>query len=103
MPISYPMPTWSVCKAMFELAAPGFFARGKQPAAFFSATELKIWKPVRFEKYAADYKLGYQRPARFAASQLTPSPTPVELGSSYIGDGQNSTNTIYTPLSGPKR
>ena len=55
-PISYPVPTWSACKAMFESVARGFFARGKQPAAFFSATEIEIWKPVRFEKYVTNYR-----------------------------------------------
>ncbi|MDD5200354.1 MAG: CRISPR-associated protein Cas5 [Terrimicrobiaceae bacterium] len=55
-PISYPVPTWSACKAMFESVARGFFARGGQPAAFFSATEIEIWKPVRFEKYVTNYR-----------------------------------------------
>jgi CRISPR-associated protein Cas5d len=55
-PISYPVPTWSACKAMFESVARGFFARGGEPAAFFSATEIEIWKPVRFEKYVTNYR-----------------------------------------------
>ena len=55
-PISYPLPTWSACKAMFESVARGFFAGGRQPAAFFSATEIEIWKPVRFEKYVTNYR-----------------------------------------------
>jgi CRISPR-associated protein Cas5d len=55
-PISYPVPTWSACKAMFESVARGFFSPGRQPAAFFSATEVQIWKPVRFEKYVTNYR-----------------------------------------------
>lgn len=55
-PISYPVPTWAACKAMFESVARGFFARGGQPAAFFSAAEIEIWKPVRFEKYVTNYR-----------------------------------------------
>ena len=55
-PISYPVPTWSACKAIFESVARGFFARGGQPAAFFSATEIEIWKPVRFQKYVTNYR-----------------------------------------------
>lgn len=55
-PISYPVPTWSACKAMFESVARGFFAKGGQPAAFFSATEIEIWKPVLFEKYVTNYR-----------------------------------------------
>jgi len=27
-PISYPVPTWSACKAMFEAVARGFFSDG---------------------------------------------------------------------------
>jgi len=41
---------------MFESVARGFFARGGQPAAFFSAAEIEIWKPVRFEKYVTNYR-----------------------------------------------
>jgi len=55
-PISYPVPTWAACKAIFESVARGFFARGGQPAAFFSASEIEIWKPVRFEKYVTNYR-----------------------------------------------
>lgn len=55
-PISYPVPTWSACKAMFEAVARGFFAKGHQPAAFFSATRVEIWRPVRFEKYVTNYR-----------------------------------------------
>lgn len=55
-PISYPVPTWSACKAMFESVARGFFAKGSQPAAFFSATHVEIWRPVRFEKYVTNYR-----------------------------------------------
>lgn len=55
-PISYPVPTWSACKAMFESVARGFFTNSKQPAAFFSATSVEIWRPVRFEKYVTNYR-----------------------------------------------
>lgn len=55
-PISYPVPTWSACKAMFESVARGFFAKGSQPAAFFSVTSIEIWRPVRFEKYVINYR-----------------------------------------------
>lgn len=54
-PISYPVPTWSACKAMFESVARGFFAKGKT-AAFFSATSIEILKPIRFEKYVTNYR-----------------------------------------------
>jgi CRISPR-associated protein Cas5d len=55
-PVSYPVPTWSACKAMFESIARGFFGAGKQPAAFFCPTEVEIWRPIRFEKYVFNYR-----------------------------------------------
>ncbi|MBX3741287.1 MAG: hypothetical protein KF712_09875 [Akkermansiaceae bacterium] len=55
-PISYSIPTWSACKSIFESVARGFFSRGGQPAAIFSATEIEIWQPVRFEKYVTNYR-----------------------------------------------
>lgn len=55
-PVSYPVPTWSACKAMFESVARGFFGEGKQPAAFFCPTEVEIWRPVRFERYVTNYR-----------------------------------------------
>lgn len=41
---------------MYESVARGFFSGGKQPAAFFSPTEVQIWRPVRFEKYVTNYR-----------------------------------------------
>lgn len=55
-PISYPVPTWSACKAMFESVARGFFSKGGQPAAFFCPLKVEIWNPVRFEKYVTNYR-----------------------------------------------
>lgn len=55
-PISYPVPTWSACKAMFESVVRGFFDNGEQPAAFFCPTKIEIWKPIRFEKYVFNYR-----------------------------------------------
>lgn len=55
-PISFPLPTWSACKSLFESVARGFFATGSQPAAIFSATEIQIWRPVRYEKYVTNYR-----------------------------------------------
>jgi CRISPR-associated protein Cas5d len=55
-PISYPVPTWSACKAMFESVARGFFADNEPPRAFFCPTEVEIWRPIRFEKYTTNYR-----------------------------------------------
>jgi CRISPR-associated protein Cas5d len=55
-PISYPLPTWSACKAMFESVARGFFADRADPAAFFCPAAVEIWMPVRFEKYVVNYR-----------------------------------------------
>src|SRR3989338_3645118 len=55
-PVSYPVPTWSVCKAIFESVARGFFGKGNPPAAFFCPTAVEIWRPVRFERYVTNYR-----------------------------------------------
>lgn len=55
-PISYPLPTWSACKAMFESVARGCFGKGNPPAAFFCPDSVEVWKPIRFEKYVTNYR-----------------------------------------------
>lgn len=55
-PISYPVPTWSACKGMFESVARGFFADGSQPQAFYSPTRVEVWRPIRFERYVTNYR-----------------------------------------------
>lgn len=55
-PVSYPVPTWSSCKAIFESVARGLFGKGNPPAAFFCPTEVEIWRPVRFERYVTNYR-----------------------------------------------
>jgi CRISPR-associated protein Cas5d len=61
-PISYPVPTWSACKAMFESVARGVFHEKREPparaepAAYFCPTEVEIWRPIRFEKYVTNYR-----------------------------------------------
>ncbi len=62
-PVSYPVPTWSACKAIFESVARGFFGEGKQPAAFFCPTEVEIWRPIRFEKYVFNYRGPLRNPS----------------------------------------
>jgi CRISPR-associated protein Cas5d len=54
-PISYPVPTWSACKAMFESVARGFFARGCTPA-IFSPTKLELLNPIRYERFVTNYR-----------------------------------------------
>lgn len=54
-PISYPVPTWSACKAMFESVARGFTAKNLA-SAFFCPTSVEIRSPVRFERYVANYR-----------------------------------------------
>jgi len=61
-PISYPLPTWSACKAMFESVVRGFFADHADPAAFFCPTEVEVWMPVRFEKYVVNYRGPLRKP-----------------------------------------
>lgn len=54
-PISYPVPTWSACKAMFESVARGFMAKNLA-AAFFCPTSVEIRRPIRFERYVTNYR-----------------------------------------------
>lgn len=55
-PISYPVPTWSACKAMFESVARGMVrekwqeGRHIEPGALFCPTAVDILRPIRFEK-----------------------------------------------------
>jgi transposase InsO family protein len=66
----------------------------------------QFWKLTEVRVVIGDYrgqynhhrphsKLGYLSPVRFAASHITPSPTPVELRSPSAGDGQPTTNLIH--------
>lgn len=61
-PVSYPVPTWSACKAMFESVARGVLHDKREPGhraepeSFFCPTEVQIWRPVRFEKYVTNYR-----------------------------------------------
>ncbi len=62
-PISYSVPTWSACKAMFESVARGFFVGGKRPTAFFCPTKVQILRPIRFEKYVFNYRGPLRKPS----------------------------------------
>jgi len=67
-PISYPVPTFSAAKGMFEAVA-------KYTSAYIRPTKVEICKPIRFEKYVTNYggplrkkdqikkKTAYQLPA----------------------------------------
>lgn len=62
-PVSYPVPTWSACKAIFESVARGLFGKGNPPAAFFCPTEVEIWRPIQFEKYVFNYRGPLRKPS----------------------------------------
>jgi CRISPR-associated protein Cas5d len=47
-PISYPVPTWSACKALFESVA-------RMKGAYVNPTKVAICAPIRFEHYATNY------------------------------------------------
>lgn len=67
-PISYPVPTYSAAKGMFEAVA-------RYKSAYIRPTKVEICKPIRFEKYVTNYsgplrkanqiagKTSYQLPA----------------------------------------
>lgn len=73
-PISYSVPTWSACKAVFESVARGFFVDRKRSSAFFCPTKVQILRPIRFEKYVFNYRGPLRNP-----SEMDPQ-----------GDGGNS-------------
>lgn len=52
-PISYPVPTWSACKAMFESVARGFVGPNVA-SAVFCPTSVEIRRPVRFERHVTN-------------------------------------------------
>jgi len=47
-PVSYPVPTWSACKAFFEAIA-------RMKGAYVSPTKVAICTPIRFEHYVTNY------------------------------------------------
>jgi len=47
-PISYPVPTWSACKAFFESVA-------RIKGAYVNPTKVAICAPIRFEHYVTNY------------------------------------------------
>lgn len=47
-PISYPIPTFSAAKGMFEAVA-------RYKSAYIRPTKVEICKPIRFEKYVTNY------------------------------------------------
>jgi CRISPR-associated protein Cas5d len=53
-PTSYPVPTWSALKGMFEAVARIHDADGR-PRAYIHPTHVEICRPVRFERYTTNY------------------------------------------------
>ncbi|MDM7999337.1 MAG: CRISPR-associated protein Cas5 [Dehalococcoidia bacterium] len=47
-PISYPVPTWSAAKGMFEAVL-------RRPHVYVCPTRVEICKPIRFERYVTNY------------------------------------------------
>jgi len=47
-PISYPVPTWSAAKGMFDAVA-------WQPHVYIHPTGVEICKPIRYERYVTNY------------------------------------------------
>jgi len=47
-PVSYPAPTWSAAKGMFEAVL-------RRPHVYVDPNRVEICKPVRFERYVTNY------------------------------------------------
>jgi CRISPR-associated protein Cas5d len=87
-PISYPLPTWSACKAMFESVVRGFFSDHADPAAFFCPTEVEIWMPVRFEKYVVNYWGPLRKPAQINGKNAYQLPATILVDVCYRVKGE---------------
>lgn len=81
-PISYPLPTWSACKAMCESVVRGFFRDGGGPSAFFAPTKVELLKPIRFEKYVTNYRGPLRKASQIkkGASYQLPATILVDVG-----------------------
>jgi len=53
-PISYPVPTWSALKGMFEAVARIHDSHG-HPRAYIDPTRVEICRPIKFERYVTNY------------------------------------------------
>jgi CRISPR-associated protein Cas5d len=51
-PISYPVPTWSAAKAMFDAVARLHYSNG---SAWIHPTCVEICEPIRYERYVTNY------------------------------------------------
>lgn len=56
-PISYPVPTFSAAKGMFEAVA-------RKPRAFIRPTRVEVCKPVRYERYVTNYGGPQRKPGQ---------------------------------------
>lgn len=86
-PISYPVPTWSACKAMFEAVARGFFSNGNNPAAFFCPTEVRVGRPVRMEKYVTNYRGPLRKSSQMAKESSYQLPATILVDVCYQIEG----------------
>lgn len=48
-PVSYPVPTWSAAKGMFEAVAPFKYA-------YIKPTRVEVCAPIRYERYVTNYR-----------------------------------------------
>jgi CRISPR-associated Cas5-like protein len=56
-PVSYPVPTWSAAKAMFEAVA-------WVPHAFVEPMRVEICRPTRYERYVTNYHGPLRKPGK---------------------------------------
>jgi CRISPR-associated protein Cas5d len=119
-PISYPIPTFSAAKGMFEAVA-------KYNSAYIRPVKVEICKPIRFEKYVTNYggplrksgqikkKAAYQLPATILVDicyrlyGVTEEVTTAPDGNNHLHALQEIFNrrlakgqTYYTPVLGWK-
>ena len=59
-PVSYPAPTFSAAKGMFETVA-------RRPGAYIRPTRVEICRPIRYDRYTTNYGGPLRKPGQFKA------------------------------------
>jgi CRISPR-associated protein Cas5d len=95
-PISYPVPTYSAAKGMFEAVA-------RYKSAYIRPTKVEICKPIRFEKYVTNYGGPLRKANQIAADASYQLPATILVDVCFrvhgiveeIGSAPNGNNHLH--------